>query len=519
MTNTFFILLILCKSTGVLDYICIPVFIKTIAQMLPYKSLIQVDRNASVSLHIQVCNIFISLITNGTLQPADILPGSRVLAQLIGINRNTVKLAYQELVSQGWAESIERKGVFVLSKLPVVAKPIAAGAAKNIRHQEAFIWTNKFENAWITRGAEKTMLTIDGGFPDVRLAPIDLLMREYRSLSRRLYGKNFLKYGSSKGSENLRAAICSYLSHTRGLTVPVENIVITKGSQMGIYLAAQMLLNPADNIAVGLSNYLLADDTFRYAGANLIRIPVDGNGMDVDYLEKVLQHNNIKAVYIIPHHHYPTTVTMSTERRLKLLKLAKEYRFAIIEDDYDFDFHYDNKPYLPLASIDHNQNVIYIGSVTKTFAPALRIGFMIGPSAFVDAAAALRELIDKQGDTVLEEAFAVMFNSGEMDRYFRKSLKIYRQRRNLFCQVLKSNFNEDIAFNNPEGGLAVWANFDQRIDLIKMAEGAAKKRLQIDDGRFYRNESFAANGIRMGFASLDENEIVEALGILKKALH
>jgi GntR family transcriptional regulator/MocR family aminotransferase len=487
--------------------------------MLPYKSLIQVDRNAPVSLHIQVCNMLISLITSGTLQPADILPGSRVLAQLIGINRNTVKLAYEELVSQGWAESIERKGVFVLSKLPVITKPIAFEAGKNSRREEAFIWTNKFKNAWITKGPEKMMHTIDGGFPDVRLAPIDLLMREYRSLSRRLHGKDYLKYGSSKGSENLRTAICKYLSHTRGLTVPVENIVITKGSQMGIYLAAQLLLNPVDNIAVGLSNYVLADDTFKYAGANLIRIPVDSNGMDVDHLEKVLQHNTIKAVYIIPHHHYPTTVTMSTERRLKLLKLAKEYRFAIIEDDYDFDFHYDNKPYLPLASIDHNQNVIYIGSVTKTFAPALRIGFMIGPSAFVNAAAALRELIDKQGDTVLEEAFAVLFNTGEMDRYFRKSLKIYRQRRNLLCQILQSDFSGDITFNVPEGGLAVWTNFYERIDLLKMAEDSAKKRLQIDDGSFYKNESFTVNGIRMGFASLDENEMIEALGILKKALN
>lgn len=463
--------------------------------------------------------MFISLITNGTLQPADILPGSRVLAQLIGINRNTVKLAYEELVSQGWAESIERKGVFVLAKLPVLTRLVIPEMGKNKSQQEAFTWTNKFKNAWITKEPEKMMLAIDGGFPDVRLAPIDLLMREYRSLSRRLHGKTFLKYGSSKGSENLRAAICSYLSHTRGLTVPVDNIIITKGSQMGIYLAAQLLLNPADHIAVGLSNYILADDTFKYAGANLVRIPVDGNGMDIDHLETVLQHTNIKAVYIIPHHHYPTTVTMSTERRLKLLKLAKEHRFAIIEDDYDFDFHYNNKPYLPLASIDHNQNVIYIGSVTKTFAPALRIGFMTGPTAFVDAAAALRELIDKQGDTVLEEAFAVLFNTGEMDRYFRKSLKIYRQRRNLLCQILQSGFSDHVTFNIPEGGLGVWTNFNEHINLIKMAEDAAKKRLQIDDGNFYKNESFAVNGIRLGFASLDENEMVEALSILKKVLH
>jgi GntR family transcriptional regulator/MocR family aminotransferase len=486
--------------------------------MLPYKSLIQVDRTAPVTLYIQVCNSFITLITNGTLQPSDVLPSSRILAGLIGINRNTVKLAYEELISQGWAESVERKGIFVLSNLPALSKK-KPPEANNTNQQEAFIWTNKFKNALPSKNLQKTTLAIDDGFPDVRLAPIDLLMREYRSLSRRLYGKNFLKYGSSMGSEHLRASICDYLSNTRGLVVSTDNILITKGSQMGIYLTAQLLLNSADRIAVGLSNYALADDTFRHAGALLVRVPVDSNGMDVDNLEEILSHTKIKAVYVIPHHHCPTTVTLSMERRLKLLKLAKEHRFAIIEDDYDFDFHYENKPYLPLASIDHNQNVVYIGSITKTFAPALRIGFMVGPKAFIKAASSLRELIDKQGDTVLEEAFAMMFDDGEMDRYFRKALKIYKQRRNLFCEILKSDFNNEILFKKPEGGLAVWANFEENIDLVKMSQAASKKHLNIDDGLFYKNESFSANALRLGFASLEENEMIEALGILKKVLH
>ncbi|HLA56341.1 MAG TPA: PLP-dependent aminotransferase family protein [Flavobacterium sp.] len=487
--------------------------------MLPYKSLIQIDRNAPVTLYIQVCNIFITLITNGTLKPSDILPSSRVLAALIGINRNTIKLAYEELISQGWAESIERKGVFVLSKLPVLSKPKLPETGNNDDNpQEAFIWTNNFENTLPARNLQKVALAIDDGFPDVRLAPVDQLMREYRSLSRKFYGRNFLKYGSSKGSEHLRISLCNSLSNSRGLVVAPENILITKGSQMGIYLAAQLLLNPSDTIAVGISNYGYADDTFRHAGADLLRIPVDSNGMDVDYLEAILQQKTIKAVYVIPHHHFPTTVTMSMDRRLKLLNLAAAYRFAIIEDDYDFDFHYDNKPYLPLASIDHNHNVIYIGSITKTFAPALRIGFMTGPSAFVDAAASLRELIDKQGDTLLEEAFAVMFDNGEMERHYRKTLKIYKQRRNLFCQILKSDFDDTITFLIPEGGLAVWSHFDKKIDLVKMSEAASKKGLYIDNGNFYRNESFNTNALRMGFAALAENEMVEALGILKRAL-
>lgn len=486
--------------------------------MLPYKTLIELERNTPVPLYIQVCNNFISLITNGTLQPSDILPSSRILADLIGINRNTVKLAYEELISQGWAESVERKGVFVLSNLPVISKKGLSETIKNNDSNESFIWSNEFKNKVPGKNFQKIGLTIDDGFPDVRLAPVDQLMREYRSLSRKFFGKNYLKYGSSKGSEHLRDSICNYLSNTRGLTVSTDDLLITKGSQMGIYLASKLLINPSDLVAVGVSNYTYADDTFKHLGAKHIRIPIDENGMDIDFLEEVLKKKTIKALYIVPHHHFPTTVTTSMERRLKLLNLAREYRFAIIEDDYDFDFHYDNKPYLPLASIDHNHNVIYIGSISKTFAPALRIGFMAGPSTFINAAACLRELIDKQCDTLLEDAFAMMFESGEMERHFRKSLKIYKQRRNLFCDILTSDFNGLVEYKTPEGGLAVWSTFDKKINLVKMSENAEKKGLFIDNGTFYKNEIFNTNSMRLGFASLNETEMIKALSLLKEVL-
>lgn len=286
---------------------------------------------------------------------------------------------------------------------------------------------------------------------------------------------------------------------------------------MGIYLAAQLLLGPSDFIAVGSSNYGPADETFKHSGAQLIRIPVDDFGMDVDHLEQILSQKTIKAVYIVPHHHFPTTVTMIMGRRLKLLDLAKTHRFAIIEDDYDFDFHYDNKPYLPLAGIDPNDSVLYIGSLTKTFAPALRIGFLIGPSKFIEAAAALRQLIDKQGDTLLEEAFASLIANGDLERHFRKSLKIYKQRRDLFCEIIHSDFSSEIEYKTPEGGLAVWSVFDENINLEKLSQSAEKRGLCIGDGSFYRNEVFDPNGLRLGFASLNESEMQQAFEILKKS--
>jgi GntR family transcriptional regulator/MocR family aminotransferase len=487
--------------------------------MLPYKTLIHLNRDSNVSLYAQLCNSFISLITNGSLQPSEVLPGSRVLSKLIGINRNTVRLAYEELTSQGWAESIGRKGIFVLSKLPVVSRQKAESLVTVSGQQEgSFLWSNPFDGRQESENFQKSMLTIDDGFPDVRLTPVDLLMREYRSISKKNYGRNFLKYGYPKGSERLRTALCRHLSDTRGLIFNPENILITKGSQMGIYLATQLLLSSKDKIAVGLSNYRSADEIFRYSGAQLLRIPVDKFGMDIDVLEDTLKRETIKAVYIIPHHHFPTTVTMSIDRRLKLLKLAREYHFAIIEDDYDFDFHYNNKPYIPLASIDHNHNVIYIGSITKTFAPALRIGFLIAAPKFVEACSSLRQLIDRQGDSLLEEAFSCLYENGEMDRHFRKSIKIYKQRRNLFCEILETDFKDIISFDIPEGGLAVWSLFDKKINLKDLSQRSLKKGMMIGDGSFYNNEVIRPNGLRLGFASLTEQEITQSLELLRKII-
>ena len=487
--------------------------------MLPYKSLIQIKRKSGVAVYIQLCNAFINLITNGTHQPADALPSTRIIAKLLAINRNTAKMAYEELMSQGWAESIPRKGMFVQSKLPVLSKRKVIDIENTGDLQGvSFAWNNPFEGKVVKNNLRNSILAIDEGFPDVRLTPVDLLMREYRSISKKNHGKSFLRYGYPQGSDRLRAALCRYLSETRGLKVKSENILITKGSQMGIYLSAQLLITKYDTIAVGDLNYRSADEIFKYAGARLLRIPVDGHGMNVDILEEQLKRKSIKAVYLIPHHHFPTTVTLSMERRLKLLKLAKAYRFAIIEDDYDFDFHYNNKPFVPLASIDHSHNVIYIGSISKTFAPALRLGYLIGQPEFVSAACSLRQMIDKQGDSLLEEAFSLLYENGEMDRHFLKSLKIYKERRNLFCNILHSDFKNFISFKMPEGGLAVWSEFNKDIDVAHLAKMAGEKGLRIADGTFYHNECFKPNGLRLGFASLNETEIIRSLDLLRQAL-
>lgn len=485
--------------------------------MLPFKRLINIDRKSSISVYIQISNAFIALITKGFLNANTKLPSSRELSEILGINRNTVKTAYEELISQGWAESVDRKGIFVLQDIPqtkLETLDFHRQSAKEI----PFAWYKSEVDIKKTPNFQKLDLRIDDGFPDVNLAPVDALMREYRSIAKRGYTDHFLKYGSNQGSMNLRKSLSKFLKNTRGIQVSAEHLIITRGSQMGIYLASRLLLKTGDTIAVGSSNYFTADETFRFVNANLMRIPVDENGMDVAFLENILKKKPIRAVYIIPHHHWPTTVTLPMNRRLKLLHLAKKYGFAILEDDYDYDFHYTSNPYLPMASIDHNGSVIYLGSLCKTFAPGIRIGFMAGPAAFIVEATSVRSLLDRQGDTLLEEAFAALYENGEMERHLRRSLKIYNKRRLFFCELLNKELNGQVYFKTPDGGLAVWTHFDEKINLIKTVEKAQKNDLHLIDPKVYKTADFNPNALRLGFASLTEDKMIQAISILKESI-
>lgn len=374
--------------------------------------LITIDRNAGQPVYLQITNAFIQNIRRGRLRKGLKLPGSRRVADLLNVNRMTVITAFDELQSQGWIETVPRKGTFVKHSLPDIT-PQKIHQEKNLRSypgQTSFsIDKKKMVSFPISesRGADK--LIINDGFPDVRLAPIDELITTMKRLSKQPVFRKYLRYGSSKGTDIFRSTLSDYLKDTRGIPASLENIFVTRGAQMAINLAAKLLIEPGDHVIVGEPSYFGASITFKQNGGILNRVQVDEQGMDVDRVEKLCRTKKIRLVYVIPHHQHPTTVTMPPERRLKLLKLAEEYKFAIIEDDYDYDFHYASSPMLPMASLDEHGSVIYIGTLTKTFAPAVRVGFMVAPENFINFAAGLRRTMDWQGDPLMEVALLELY--------------------------------------------------------------------------------------------------------------
>lgn len=223
-------------------------------------------------------------------------------------------------------------------------------------------------------------------------------------------------------------------------------------------------------------------------------------------------------VYVTPHHHYPTTVSLRLHRRLELLKLSNEYGFIILEDDYDFDFHYAHRPLLPLASADENGMVIYCGSFSKSFSPAFRMGYVAAPENIIRHLAAVRILLDRQGDHILDNAMAELLTDGTVQRYLRKALPIYEQRRNHFCNLLNNELNHKVVFNVPEGGMTVWTVFDEAVNLKTLSEKAFKNGLTLSDGIMHRYADYSENAIRLGFASSSTEDLSSAVGLLKKLL-
>ncbi len=478
--------------------------------MLPYKTSIRLDRKSKQALYMQISMQLMQMIKNGMLQPGTKLPGSRSLASILEVHRTTVVLAYEELMAQGWIGVLASKGTFVHMDLPVTNQRSLVTTKNEMSNAKELSGFSFYKRPHLSRKdvvENAQVLFLDEGVPDNRLAPIDTLAKTYRNLVARSYNRKHLSYGSLYGNKDLREALVVYLNETRGLDSSIDNILITRGSQMGMYLAAQLLLQEGSCIAIGTTNYITMDHTCIEAGAQLLRVAVDEQGIVVSQLATICQSRTINAVYVTSHHHHPTTVTMSAQRRLELLALAKEHSFAIIEDDYDYDFHYDNAPILPLASYDINNNVVYTGALCKIVAPAIRIGYLVAPKDFIDAAARLRAVIDRQGDPLLELSMAHMIKNGDVYRHTKKALRIYKKRRDFCCTLLEKKLSSYFTFQIPEGGMAIWLLLNKKYHWDTVTAIALQHGLQFPDWRRYDAIKAGHNGIRFGFASHTEEEM------------
>jgi GntR family transcriptional regulator/MocR family aminotransferase len=357
-------------------------------------------------------------------------------------------------------------------------------------------------------------LKLDEGAPDGRLFPPELLARAYRSAIYRASRENGFQYGDPRGSPALRQGIATMLKSQRGLPVTAENICITRGSQNGIFLATQVLVRPGDAVIVEALTYEPVVAAFRALGAKIVPVALDEDGMDVEQVEAACRAHSVRAVFVTPHHQFPTTVALRPERRLRLLELARQFGFAIIEDDYDHEFHFESQPLLPMAGYAPG-HVIYVGSMSKLLLPTLRIGYVAAPPRVIDALAHMVSLTDGMGNTLTEDAAAELIENGELRRHARKVRQIYAKRRASFAAEINRTLGDLVEYRMPDGGLAFWLRFNT--DLEALEARAASMGLRFASSRSFMARDDAPRGLRVGFASLNEHEVRVALSALRKA--
>ncbi len=480
----------------------------------PYESFILINRSSEISIYMQISNQLINAIQRGFLPFGIKLPGTRALSIILQVHRNTIVAAYEELFAQGWVESLPNKGTFIIGKNQKKPFQIKDFEKNNLEHYPkstgfSFKTSNILDNPFEYSDCE---YIFNDGVPDIRLTQIDHHSRIYSSILKRKAHK--IGQYNQDGSEFFKKNLSEFLNLSRGLPISKNNLLITRSTEMSIYIVSEILLSAGDVVLVGELSYFSVNMIFQKAGVKIQPISIDEEGINVEEVREACKKQKIRMLYLTPHHHYPTTVTLSAKRRLELLNLANEFGFIILEDDYDYDFHYDKSPILPLASADTNGMVIYIGSFGKSLVPGFRTGFIVAPENLMTEMRKYLGIIDRQGDVLMEHVLGEMIAEGEINRYLKKSLKIYQERRDYFVSLLEQNLGEYIDFQKPSGGLAVWMKWKIPVNLMQLSRNCAQNNLFIPKTLLYQNKNLTA--MRLGFGNLNLTEMDKSIEILSE---
>ncbi len=448
-------------------------------------------------------------IERGRLHPGDPLPGYRTLADQLGVSRNTVMASYRELQDQGWVVSTTGEGSRVAASPPSRASHAAPPPGMG------------FDLGTPARPEDPPapghLLQVGSGIPDPRLLPGAALARAYRR-ALTLNKQSALTLEDAQGHPRLREALAAMLSATRGIAASAERIIVTRGSQMAYFLAAHALVSPGDAVAVEALGHRNAWEAFARAGARCLPVPVDGDGLDVEALEALLAQQRVRAVLVSPQRHYPTLVTLSPARRERLLELASRHRLAVLENDQDSEFQYDGTPLAPLAAADAAGVVVHVGTLSKVFTPGLRLGLVHGPAPLIARMKELRLVFDRQGDLVLERAMAELMEDGELGRHLNKMQLVYRRRRDVLVAALRRELGAAIRVEPPSGGLALWVEVAEGVDVDRLAARALELGVAVQPGRQFAFDARVVPGLRVGFSNYPEPELEEVARRLGAAL-
>lgn len=440
--------------------------------------LIPIDRSDRTPLHRQIYHGLRTAIVDRLLRPGQRLPSTRGLAAELGVSRNPVLNAFEQLLAEGYSETRLGRGTFVAEALP--GERSASPRGKRVAQQPGPRLIAGGTAASFDSAVEAPWLEGVGAFrisqPAIEQFPVALWAKLVAKHARNPRPRE-MYYGTAVGLLELREAVAEYLRTSRAVRCEAEQIMITSGSQQALEIAARVLLDPGSAVWIEEPGHDEARAPLHRAGARLVPVPVDREGLVVE--AGIAVEPRARAVYLTPSHQYPLGATMTAARRLQVLAWAESSGAWILEDDYDSEFRYGSQPIAALQGLDRDSRVVYIGTFSKVLFPSLRVGYMAIPADLVGRFATVRAAMDICPPGLAQNALADLLREGHFARHVRKMRTLYGQRRGVLVAALEREFGDRLEVLGDQAGMHLVAAFQGPLDDRLVAETAARQRLWV----------------------------------------
>lgn len=487
------------------------------------RSEILLDARLPMPLYKQLYERLRRGILSGQLERGMRLPSTRQLASELGISRTTVVLAYEHLLLEGYLQSQVGQGTVVACELPV---PLVLNQPEQAQQQPADVpHTSVLRLAERVPSLQEVLAplryagsprgTYRGGEPAVEQFPYEVWARLIARRARQSL-RQVAHYQEPAGYFPLREAIATHISITRGVRCTPEQVILTAGSQGAIDLAVRTLLNPLDAAWLENPGYFGARGALLSAGAHLIPVSVDEQGLDVASGKQ--RGPDARLIWTTPSHQFPTGVTMSLARRMNLLEWARKADAWILEDDYDSEYRWSGRPLEALQGLDDAGRVLYIGTFSKVLFPALRLGYLVAPTSLVDPLLATRYFVDIHLPLLEQMALCDFVREGQYARYLRQTLHFYRQRRELLHDALQAHLGSLLEVHAPEAGLRLVGWLPPEKDDRRAAELATTVGVEVAPLSRYSLEPLKRGGLLLSFANSNQEELLLGVKRLATAL-
>jgi GntR family transcriptional regulator/MocR family aminotransferase len=481
---------------------------------------VPLDAAAAAPLFRQLYEGLRRAILNGTLTAGARLPATRRLAAELGVSRNTVLNAYEQLLAEGYLEGKVGSGTYVPGSLPEEMIEVCGGAAPARPVPPARRALSR-RGELLARVSAAVPRSWDAprpfrpGIPALDAFPFETWLRLVARRHRRP-PRDQLSYGHPAGYAPLRQAIAEHLGPARAVHCDPEQVLIITGSQAGMDLVARMLLNPGEAAWVEEPGYPSARVALQGAEVRLAPVPVDGDGLDVT--AGAARCPDARLVYVTPSHQYPLGVTMGLSRRLVLLEWARRAGAWVVEDDYDSEFRYAGRPLAALQGLDPDGRVIYLGTFSKTLFPSLRLGYLVVPPDLVDAFVAARAAIDRQPPTLTQAVVADFLNEGHFVRHIRRMRTLYAERQEALLRATRRELGGLLEACPCETGLHLVGWLPDGRDDREASRAAARAGVEVPPVAKYCLEQPARAGLLLGYAGSDTRQIRDGVRRLGAAL-